>query len=103
MPFYRYRHNQTGQEITLLRSIAERDAVPDHTRVIEFCAQRPVTNSGTRLSLQAQQVLDGYAAAERRGELRKTRRQASRIKEIWSSATESAMAAEERKPDLVVT
>jgi len=40
MPFYTYRHNKTGAQSVRLETIANRDQVPGHTRVLEFPVAR---------------------------------------------------------------
>lgn len=98
MPLYLYRNDETGKETVLMRTIAERDTVPGHTRIFEPCTPMPPPGSGPRLTEQARQVLEGYRQAEERGELRnKSRSEVSHIKDVWNSATETAIAAEERE------
>lgn len=84
MPNYTYRNLTTGARVELNRPIAERDQVPGHERIVEYPTAIKVMNpSGAPLSMQAQQVLEGYKKLEERGQLRKTRRQAQNIKAAW--------------------
>lgn len=97
MPLYLYEHLETGYREHRMVPIAQRDAQPGWRRIFEPCKPLPPPGGGPRLSLQAQQVLDGYKRAEERGELTKSRAEADHIKEVWHSATEAAIAVEERE------
>jgi hypothetical protein len=96
MPLYRYRNEETGEETYMMRPIAERDTVPGHRRIFEPCTPMPPPGSGPRLTLQAQQVLDGYRKAEERGELRFSKFRADTVKRVWRDATEEAQAKADR-------
>jgi hypothetical protein len=96
MPLYTYLNLTTGKHEVHMRPIAERDTLRGYERIFEPCIPMPPPGGGPRLSLQAQQVLDGYKRLEERGQLRKTRSEASEIKDTWNRDTEAAAAAEEK-------
>lgn len=96
MPLYTYLNLTTGKQEVHMRTIAERDTLGGYERIFEPCVPMPPPGGGPRLSMQAQQVLAGYKKLEERGENRKSRSEASEIKEIWNSADEKSEAAAEK-------
>lgn len=90
MPLYTYLNLTTGAAEVHHRCIAERDTLRGYERLFEPPTAVKVVNpsDGGRLSLQAQQVMDGYKKLEARGELKKSRREASEIRDTWKDATE---------------
>lgn len=96
MPLYTYLNLTTGKHEEHMRTIAERDTLGGYERILEFPRAVKVVNpsAGGRLTVQAQQVLDGYKKLEERGENRKTRSEASAIKDLWRDDSEDRETAE---------
>jgi hypothetical protein len=85
MPLYTYRNQKTGATVELNQPIAERDSVPGHERIQEYPSAVKVINpsAGGPQSLQVRQVLNGYKRLEDQGKLKKSRREADKIKDAW--------------------
>jgi hypothetical protein len=87
MPFYLYKHTATGRRVRLMKTIAERDRVPGHQRVMEFptgrlgLAENPHTMEyGVRQGMKDMENTYGRAEMARQmGSVAELKR----AKEIW--------------------
>jgi hypothetical protein len=98
MPLYTYLNLTTGKHEVHQRPIAERDTLRGCERLFEPPSAVKVVNpsAGGRMTLQAQQVMDGYKRLEEKGQLRKSRGEASQIKDTWRDATEDSEQTDEK-------